>query len=38
MAAGGGGRQAAGLRHAVWRERISGVVLLALGVMAALHA
>lgn len=29
-----GGRQA-GLRHAVWRERISGLVLLALGVLAA---
>jgi homoserine/homoserine lactone efflux protein len=31
-----GGRKA-GLRHAVWRERISGAVLLALGVLAALH-
>jgi hypothetical protein len=31
--------QRAGLRHAIWRERISGVVLLGLGVMAALaHA
>jgi threonine/homoserine/homoserine lactone efflux protein len=30
------GGQRAGLRHAIWRERISGVVLLALGVMAAL--
>ena len=31
-----GGRKT-GLRHAVWRERVSGAVLLALGVMAALH-
>jgi homoserine/homoserine lactone efflux protein len=31
-----GGRKT-GLRHAVWRERISGAVLLALGVLAALH-
>lgn len=30
-----GGRIAAG-RHAVWRERISGLVLLALGIAAAL--
>ena len=30
-----GGRKA-GLRHAVWRERISGLVLVALGVLAAL--
>ena len=30
-----GGRQAA-QRHAVWRERISGLVLLSLGVLAAL--
>jgi homoserine/homoserine lactone efflux protein len=30
------GGQRAGVRHAVWRERISGVVMLALGVMAAL--
>ena len=30
-----GGRQA-GLRHAVWRERISGLVLLALGVLASI--
>jgi len=29
------GGRLAGLRHAVWRERISGVVLLALGVLAA---
>lgn len=34
LAAAGG--QMTGLRHAVWRERISGIVLLALGVMAAL--
>jgi len=31
-----GGRRT-GLRHAVWRERISGAVLLALGILAALH-
>jgi len=31
------GGQKAGLRHAVWRERISGVVLLGLGIMAALY-
>jgi homoserine/homoserine lactone efflux protein len=31
-----GGRKT-GLHHAVWRERISGAVLLALGVLAALH-
>jgi len=31
-----GGRVAGG-RHAVWRERISGAVLLGLGVLAALH-
>ncbi len=31
-----GGRRA-GLHHAVWRERVSGLVLLALGVMAALY-
>ena len=31
------GGQKAGLHHAVWRERISGVVLLGLGVMAALY-
>ena len=37
LAAYGGER--AGLRHAIWRERISGMVLLGLGVMAALaHA
>jgi homoserine/homoserine lactone efflux protein len=30
-----GGRMT-GLRHAVWRERISGAVLLALGVLAAI--
>jgi hypothetical protein len=29
------GGRLAGLRHAVWRERISGAVLLALGVLAA---
>ena len=34
LAAAGG--QMTGLRHAVWRERISGLVLLALGVAAAL--
>ena len=32
-----GGRNA-GLRHAVWRERISGLVLLSLGVLAALYS
>jgi hypothetical protein len=31
-----GGRRT-GLRHAVRRERISGAVLLALGILAALH-
>jgi threonine/homoserine/homoserine lactone efflux protein len=31
------GGQKAGLHHAVWRERISGLVLLGLGVMAALY-
>ena len=31
-----GGRRAA-IHHAVWRERISGLVLLGLGVMAALY-
>jgi len=30
------GARLSGLRHAVWRERISGVVLLALGVVAAI--
>jgi homoserine/homoserine lactone efflux protein len=35
VAAAGGRRT--GLRHAVWRERVSGAVLLALGVLAALH-
>jgi homoserine/homoserine lactone efflux protein len=30
------GGQKAGLHHAVWRERVSGLVLLGLGVMAAL--
>jgi len=30
------GGRTTGLRHAVWRERISGVVLLSLGVVAAL--
>jgi homoserine/homoserine lactone efflux protein len=30
------GGQKAGLNHAVWRERISGLVLLGLGLMAAL--
>jgi homoserine/homoserine lactone efflux protein len=29
------GGRLAGLSHAVWRERISGAVLLALGVLAA---
>jgi homoserine/homoserine lactone efflux protein len=29
------GARLSGLRHAVWRERISGAVLLALGVLAA---
>jgi homoserine/homoserine lactone efflux protein len=32
-----GGRKA-GLHHAVWRERISGLVLLSLGVLAALYS
>lgn len=31
------GGKKAGLHHAVWRERISGLVLLGLGVMAALY-
>jgi homoserine/homoserine lactone efflux protein len=35
LAAAGGRRT--GLRHAVWRERVSGAVLLALGILAALH-
>jgi len=30
------GRRSTGLRHAVWRERISGLVMLSLGVLAAL--
>ena len=30
-----GGRIASG-RHAVWRERISGAVLIGLGILAAL--
>lgn len=30
------GARLSGLNHAVWRERISGVVLLALGVVAAI--
>lgn len=30
------GARLSGLRHAVWRERISGLVLLALGVAAAI--
>jgi len=29
------GARLAGLNHAVWRERISGLVLLGLGVAAA---
>jgi threonine/homoserine/homoserine lactone efflux protein len=32
------GGRAASQHHAIWRERISGAVLLALGVMAALYA
>jgi threonine/homoserine/homoserine lactone efflux protein len=32
------GGRSAGLRHAVWRERISGLVLLSLGVLAALYS
>ena len=32
-----GGRKA-GLQHAVWRERVSGLVLLSLGVLAALYS
>jgi len=32
------GGRTAGLRHAVWRERISGLVLLSLGVLAALYS
>jgi homoserine/homoserine lactone efflux protein len=36
LAAAGGRR--AGLRHAVWRERISGLVLLSLGILAALYS
>jgi len=35
LAAAGG--RVASAHHAVWRERISGVVLLGLGVLAALH-
>jgi threonine/homoserine/homoserine lactone efflux protein len=31
------GGRAASHHHAIWRERISGAVLLALGVLAALH-
>ncbi|MEO8301054.1 MAG: LysE family translocator [Rhizomicrobium sp.] len=30
--------RAAGVRHAVWRERISGAVLIGLGIVAALHS
>jgi homoserine/homoserine lactone efflux protein len=36
LAAAGG--RAADARHAIWRERISGVVLTGLGVFAALHS
>ncbi len=36
LAAAGG--RVASHHHAIWRERISGAVLLALGVLAALHA
>jgi homoserine/homoserine lactone efflux protein len=36
LAAAGGRRT--GLDHAVWRERISGAVLMALGLLAALHS
>ena len=36
LAAAGGRRTA--LDHAVWRERISGTVLMALGLLAALHS
>jgi threonine/homoserine/homoserine lactone efflux protein len=36
LAAAGGRRT--GLDHAVWRERISGAVLMALGALAALHS
>lgn len=32
------GGQRAGLHHAVWRERVSGLVLLGLGIMAALYS
>jgi len=32
------GGRSAGLRHAVWRERVSGLVLLSLGVLAALYS
>lgn len=32
------GGRAAGMRHAVWRERFSGAVLIGLGVLAALHS
>lgn len=32
------GGRTAGLRHAVWRERVSGLVLLSLGVLAALYS
>jgi len=32
------GGRGAGLRHAVWRERVSGLVLLSLGVLAALYS
>jgi len=35
LAAAGG--RAAGGRHAIWRERISGMVLISLGLLAALH-
>jgi len=31
------GARVTGARHAVWRERISGTVLVGLGVLAALH-
>ena len=31
------GARATATRHAVWRERISGAILLILGVLAALH-
>jgi len=32
------GGRSAGLRHAVWRERVSGLVLVSLGVIAALFS